>query len=139
MAKDKKKKKDKKGSAGKTARGLNFAMQNPLVADVVAAALVATAAAIRDSNKARRLAESVGDELTALSKRSADKGNAMWALALDVGRRAMETMSSDDAPKPRKAAKPAKSAKLAKSGTPAKASKKQTVKPRGKMAVAKRN
>jgi hypothetical protein len=63
----------------------------------------------------------------------------MWALALDVGRRAMETMSSDDAPKARKAARPAKSAKPAKAAKPVKVSKKQTVKPRGKKAVAKRN
>jgi hypothetical protein len=67
--------------------------QNPMAADIVAAALVATAAALKDSNKARRLAGQAGDQLAELAKEGADRGNAMWQLALDVGRRALEELS----------------------------------------------
>jgi hypothetical protein len=100
VAKDKKKKKkDKPGVAGKTAKRLKAMTQNPLAADIVAAALVATAAALKDSNKARRLAGQAGDQLAELAKEGADRGNAMWQLALDVGRRALEELSGKDAPK----------------------------------------
>lgn len=101
MAKDKdkkRKKKDKKGDspvAAKASKGLQALTQNPLVADVVAAALVATASALKDSNKARRLAEYAGDELEALSKKSAQRGNAMWKLALDIGKQALDTFTSE--------------------------------------------
>jgi len=82
--------------------------QNPMAADIVAAALVATAAALKDSNKARRLAGQAGDQLAELAKEGADRGNAMWQLALDVGRRALEELSGKDAAKvTRKAAKSA--------------------------------
>jgi len=56
VAKDKKKKKDKKSAKGGATRAtdsIKSLAQNPLVADVVAAALVATASALRDSNRAR--------------------------------------------------------------------------------------
>jgi hypothetical protein len=100
MAKDKKKnKKDKPGAAGKTAKRLKTMTQNPMAADIVAAALVATAAALKDSNKARRLAGQAGDQLAELAKEGADRGNAMWQLALDVGRRALEELSGKDAAK----------------------------------------
>lgn len=105
MAKDKKKKKDKKGEgavAAKASKGFQALTQNPLVADVVAAALVATASALKDSNKARRLAEYAGDELEALSKKSAQRGNAMWKLALDIGKQALDTFTNE-APAPSKA------------------------------------
>lgn len=101
MAKDKdkkRKKKDKKGDspvAAKASKGFQALTQNPLVADVVAAALVATASALKDSNKARRLAEYAGDELEALSKKSAQRGNAMWKLALDIGKQALDTFTSE--------------------------------------------
>lgn len=111
MAKDKKKKKDKKhdkkGQGGigkapkKAAQGLQALTQNPIVADVVAAALVSMAAALKDSEKARRLANDAGDELSALTKAGAKQGNAMWDLALDVGRRALETLAREDRPKPK--------------------------------------
>ena len=114
VAKDKKKskKKDKKnGSAGASAAAasLKALSQNPLVADVVAAALVATAAALKDSNKARKLAEDAGDEITALSESGADRGSALWKLALDVGRSALEVFNEDAPKKPKRktgAAKP---------------------------------
>jgi hypothetical protein len=107
--KDKKKKKDKKekknkgnGSIGSATQSLKAIAENPLVADVVAAALVATASALKDSNKARQLASDAGDELGDLAKGSADKGSAMWQLALDVGRRALEAIADEQA-KSRKA------------------------------------
>ena len=121
MSKDKKKKKKKSESSA--AVGIKALTKNPLVADVVAAALVATAAAIKDSNKARRLAEEAGDELEKMAKEGADRGNAMWQLALEVGRRALDTYVGDSplakapasrTPKPAKAAKSAKSPKKTK-------------------------
>jgi hypothetical protein len=104
VAKDKKKnKKDKKssgsGAATKTGKGLRSIAQNPLVADVVAAALVATASALKDSKKARQLASEASDELSKLSKAGAEKGNALWEMALQIGRRSLETLSSEDSPK----------------------------------------
>jgi hypothetical protein len=108
VAKDKKKKtKSKQGSstARKAVKGLKAAAQNPLVADIVATALVATAAALKNPKKARQLAEQAGDEITALSKKGAEQGNAMWLLALEVGRRAIDTLAGEGKVK---AAKPAK-------------------------------
>jgi hypothetical protein len=125
VAKDKKKNKGKKDSSvtGKAGKGLQAIAQNPLVADVVAAALVATAAAIRDNRKARQLAEQAGDELTALAKQGADKGNAMWQLALDIGRKAVDSLGGEPAPKSAKRPKPAKSAKPSRPSRPSKPSK----------------
>lgn len=106
MSKDKKKKKKKdKGSNGGAAQALKAITENPLVADVVAAALVATAAALKDSDKARRLASDAGDQLDAVSKAGAKQGNAMWELALDIGRRTLETLAGEEAGKPGKSAK----------------------------------
>ena len=111
MAKDKKKKKDKKGGkAGKNsaAKTLKALAQNPLVADVVAAALVATSAALKDSKKAQRLASEAGDELEALAKKGAEQGKAMWQLALLIGRRALDELTAEpaEAAKPKPPAKP---------------------------------
>jgi hypothetical protein len=111
MAKDKKKKKDKKGGkAGKNgaAKTLKALAQNPLVADVVAAALVATSAALKDSKKAQRLASEAGDELEALAKKGAEQGKAMWQLALQIGRRALDELAAEPAEpaKPKPPAKP---------------------------------
>ena len=100
VAKDKKKKKDKKGGASKGTGSLKALAQNPMVADVVAAALVATASALRDSNRARALATDARDELTKLSRSGAKSGEALWDMALQIGRRSLETlMSGDDKPK----------------------------------------
>lgn len=108
VSKDKKKKKDKKhkdsglalGKAPKkAAKGLQAITQNPLVADVVAAALISMAAALKDSDKARRIASDAGDELSQLSKKSAKQGSAMWDLALDIGRRTLEALSGEEAAK----------------------------------------
>lgn len=108
VAKDKKKKKDKKpdkkagdsmvakaAAPKKAAKRLQTLSQNPIVADVIAAALVSMAAALKDSDKARRLASDAGDELNALSKAGAKQGSAMWDLALDIGRRALQTLSEE--------------------------------------------
>ena len=113
MAKDKKKKKDKKSekkSEKKSAKApgpLKALAQNPLVADVVAAALVATAAALKDSKRARALASDAGDELAKMSKTGAKRGEALWDMALEIGRQSLEAMMADAAAKkapPRKSA-----------------------------------
>ena len=88
MAKDKK----KKDKGGKKKDKLKSLAQNPLVADVVAAALVATAAALKDSKRAHALASDAADELTKLSKSSSKTGSAMWQLALQVGRQSLEAL-----------------------------------------------
>lgn len=102
MAKDKKKKKSKKDKAGKSASmsaNLKTLAQNPLVADIVAAALVATASALKDSKRAQRLATEAGDELAKLSKAGTEKGNALWDMALQIGRRSLEALNTEDSPK----------------------------------------
>ena len=96
MSKDKKKKQKKAGkSAKKSADTLKALAQNPIVADVVAAALVGMASALKDSDKARKLANKAGDQLDALSKTNAKKGNAMWDMALDIGRRTLDTLADE--------------------------------------------
>lgn len=137
MSKDKKKKKkDKKGgpengTAAKASKGFQTLTQNPLVADVVAAALVATASALKDTNKARRLAEYAGDELETLSKKSAERGNAMWKLALDIGRHALDTFANEPTPSKKRASAKSPSARPStpkrsapKKGTPKKSAAK---------------
>lgn len=139
MSKDKKKKKkDKKGgpengAAAKASKGFQTLTQNPLVADVVAAALVATASALKDTNKARRLAEYAGDELETLSKKSAERGNAMWKLALDIGRHALDTFANEPTPSKKRASAKSPSARPSttkrsapKKGTPKKSALKKS-------------
>ena len=113
MAKDKKarKLKDKPAKAAET---LKSVAMNPMVQEVVAAALVATAAALKDSKKARAMAEQAGDQIEKLAGEGAQKGKALWALALDVARRAGDIVQDKAETKPAKRAKPAKSAKPAK-------------------------
>ena len=119
MAKDKKKaaKKGKAKSAAKSSKGskstiaatakssLKAMKDNPVVADIVAASLVAAAAALKDSAKARQLAAKAGDEVESLAKEGAERGNALWKLALDVGRRALEEFADKPATKRRTRAK----------------------------------
>lgn len=116
MAKTKKKKKDKAAKASKIGKRLEDLANNRLVADIVAAALVATASALKDSKKAKALAASAGDELEHLAKEGAERGNAMWKLALEIGRRAIDSIAGEEA-KPAKKAKPAKRAKPAPKST----------------------
>lgn len=97
------KKKRKKSGAG-VATNLKALAENPIVADVVAAALVGMAAALKDSEKAKKLASKAGDQLDALSKKNVKKGGAMWDLALNIGRQTLEALAEDA--KPRKGGKP---------------------------------
>lgn len=120
MAKDKKKKKkDKKGAKGPST--LKTLAANPLVADIVASALVATASALKDSKRARALASDAADELAKLSKAGAKSGEALWDMALQIGRRSLETLTADEAPKPKKPKAPASKAR--KKRTPAASAK----------------
>lgn len=102
MAKDKAKKDKKSGKQGASKGTFKALAENPLVADVVAAALVATASALKDSNRARALATDAGDELAKLSKAGADRGSVLWDMALQIGRRSLEAMAGDQAKKPAK-------------------------------------
>lgn len=132
MAKNKKKKKDKKGGS-KATDSIKALAKNPLVADVVAAALVATASALKDSRRARALASEAGDELAKLSRAGARQGEALWDMALQIGRRSLEALGAEEAlkrpkakkAKPKPASKPKSTArKAAKKKQPAGASKK---------------
>ena len=119
MAKDKKKKKKDKASASSAAnvtKKLRDISKNPLVADIVVATLVGAAAALKDSKKAQRLAADAGKDLEALAETSARRGNALWKLALDVGRQSLEALSGEDAPT---TSKPRKSKPKAKAKAPA--------------------
>jgi len=88
-------KKKGKSSPAKAVKTVKALAENPLVADIVAAALVGMAAALKDSDKARKMASDASDQLNALSKSGAKKGNAMWDLALDIGQRTLETLAKD--------------------------------------------
>ena len=110
MAKAKNKKKDKQrakiGGAGKAAKRLKAISSNPMVADIVAAALVGAAAALKDAKTARKLAAHAGEEIESLARQGAERGNAMWQLALDIGRRSLKSLTGDDkAPKAKRASK----------------------------------
>jgi hypothetical protein len=97
--------------------------KNPMVQEVVAAALVATAAALKDTKKARAMAEDAGDQLQSLANDSKQKGKALWSLALEVARRAGDIIQ--EKPKAKAKAKPKATA------TP-----KPKAKPRAKPAAA---
>jgi hypothetical protein len=110
VAKNKKKKNESKRDNAKSAgakmsKRLREISQNPMVADVVAATLVSAASALRDSKKAHQLAANAGDGLQQLAQEGAERGNALWQLALDVGRKTVEALSGDDSPKKRRKAK----------------------------------
>src|SRR4029079_7709633 len=122
MSKDKKKKKKGK-KAGKGASTLRALAQNPLVADIVASALVATAAALKDSKRARALPADAADELAKLSKAGAKSGEALWDMALQIGRPSLETLTADQPPKPRKGRPAAK--KTTKKKAPAASAKRK--------------
>jgi hypothetical protein len=88
--------KAKATKATKAAKRVKSVVMSPMMAEVVAAALVATAAALKDSKKARQLAAQAGNELEKLAKEGSEKGNAMWQLALDIGRRSLDALSGDE-------------------------------------------
>lgn len=144
MAKDKKK--DKKTGGARMPKQLRKigkqAMKladNPVVSEVVAAALLSAAAALRENDGARRKAVKAGkvalDAAEGLTRDSGKTGDKLRKLALDLARRTLDNWDRDDAPaaappkpakppnppkpaKPRKPAKPAKSAKPVKSRKP---------------------
>jgi hypothetical protein len=93
--KEKKGKKRKSGGAAKAVKGMKALADNPLVADIVAAALVGMATALKDSDKARKLAGKAGDELGKMAKTNAKQGGAMWDLALNVGRQTLEALAEE--------------------------------------------
>ena len=90
-----KQKKQGKSRPAKAVKGLKALAENPLVADIVAAALVGMASALKDSDKARKLAGRAGDELGKMAKTNAKKGGAMWDLALDIGRQTLDALSEE--------------------------------------------
>ncbi len=82
--------------AAKVKKVAKAAASNPVVAEVVAATLVAAAAAIRDPAKARHIAAAAGDELKALTKGTAKGGEAMWQLAMDVAGRSIAAFGAGE-------------------------------------------
>lgn len=127
MSKGKKKKKAIK--AGATFKSL---AKNPMVADVVAAALVATASALKDSKRARQLALDAGDELRKLAKKGSEDGSALWEMALQIGRRSLDALVSDGG----NAAKPKAEAKAKAASRKSGAAKAAANKPAARKAVA---
>jgi hypothetical protein len=89
----------KSPKGGKTKRRLKAIADNPVVADIIAAALVGAAAALKDSKKARQLASHAGDEIEKLSKEGAQRGNALWDMALEIGRKSLDALGSDSGKK----------------------------------------
>ena len=139
MAKDKKHKKDgksaKKGGS-KAISNLKALTENPLVADIVASALVATASALKDSKRARALASDAGDEIGRLSKAGAQSGSALWEMALQIGKRSLEALQGEaEAEEPQKT-KSSAPAKKAKSSTTAKKPKAGTTRKKAKGSSA---
>ena len=84
---------------------------HPVVAEVVAATLVAAAAALKNPQKARQLAESAGEELAAVGKGAAGKGADLWQLALEIARRSVAAVGGDNEAAPADSGKKAKKAK----------------------------
>ena len=124
MSKEKKKRK-KKQVAGKKLAALKTFGQDALVADVIAAALVATASALKDSKRARALAVDAADELAQLSKTGAERGSALWDMAVQIGRRSLEALAGDEPQKPVKAKTKPKAKSDAKSKIATKKSRKK--------------
>lgn len=80
----------------------------PVVAEIVAATLLAAAAALRNPEKARQLASSAGDELEGIAKDAAGKGGAFWQLATDVARRTIAALDEESPPAGKKGARSGK-------------------------------
>lgn len=109
MSKDKGKKAAKAhGAAGKLRKASAKIAKSPVVAEVVAATLVAAAAALRNPKKARAIAESAADEIGTASKQIADRGSALWKLAMDVARETMDAIAGESEPKAQPGKKAAK-------------------------------
>jgi hypothetical protein len=125
MARDKNK--DKKGGGVKIPKKLRQigkkAMKladSPVVSEVVAAALLSAAAALRENDGARRKAVKAGnvalDAVEGISKDSGKVGDSLRKLALDLARRTLDSWDRADSSAAAKA-KPARPAsKPAKAG-----------------------
>ncbi|MDL2340652.1 MAG: hypothetical protein QFB89_04915, partial [Pseudomonadota bacterium] len=104
MAKDKKKgKKSKGGKAARTqspsvAERFKAISENPAVAEFVSSALLATAAALKDASRVRRVASEAGGELSDLVKEGAERGHELWEMALQVGRRSLDNLTDGNGP-----------------------------------------
>jgi hypothetical protein len=138
VAKDKK---AKKKSKTKAADAIKSVAMNPMVQEVVAAALVATAAALKDTKKARAMAEDAGEQLKGLAAESTQKGKALWSLALEVARRAGDIVQ--DKPKAKAKAKAKSKAKAspkpkARSTAKSGATPKPRARPKPRAATARR-
>jgi hypothetical protein len=99
--------KSRKSADGLRVAGKKMAelASNPVVAEVVAATLVAAAAALRSPDKARALAESARNDLSSLGKGAAAKNNPFWQLALDVAQKSVDTLGRDGGGKKRSKSK----------------------------------
>jgi hypothetical protein len=102
MAKDKKKAKGKKAKPGKVEKKFRKATEkaaklaaNPIVAEIASAALLAAAAAVRNPDKARKLAKAAGDELSEAARLTAKQGGAFWQLAVDIARRSVDSLAEE--------------------------------------------
>lgn len=67
---------------------------DPAVAEVVAAILVATAAALRNPAKARSMAGAAGEELKSATADVKQGGGALRKLVLDVARRSIDAIGA---------------------------------------------
>ncbi|MEO7277997.1 MAG: hypothetical protein ABIW33_08245 [Sphingomicrobium sp.] len=142
MAKNKKSKgrKSNKGNSGRKGNPLKGLAESPMVAELMAAALSSTASALKDSRRAQAIASDAHDKLTALAGDS-KKGNALWQLALDVGRQALDTLSGQSkkaATSARPAAKSAPSARKKPAAKKPAVKKTAAKKPAAKKTVAKK-
>jgi hypothetical protein len=99
----------KSGSGSKTVRKVakkaSRLASNPIVAEVVAATLVAAAAAIRDPKKARAMATAAGEELKSAAEGAKKTGDAWWQLAMDVAARSIDALGGADAKSNKKSKK----------------------------------
>jgi len=102
MAKDKKKAKAKKAKPNKVEKKFRKVTEkaaklaaNPIVAEIVAAALVAAAAAVKNPQKARSVAKAAGDELSGAAKSATKQGGAFWQLAVDIARRSVDSLAEE--------------------------------------------
>jgi hypothetical protein len=116
MAKDKKDKKDKKAKAGKQGVKLPKSLRKagekamelarePMVSEIVAAALLSAAAALRDNKNVGRAAGAAGEEGLAaageLGKQASKVGDALRGLALDLARRTLDNWEAPSGPSKR--------------------------------------
>ena len=90
----------------KVVKGAKKIAANPATTEIVAATLVAAAAALRDPRKARALASEAASDLKQAARSGVD-GGALWQLALDVARRSIDTIGTENGKKAKSKAKKA--------------------------------